>query len=298
MSPSTADAPANAAAKAWPSFSIHRAAHARPNHWQIRDIDFDGIDLAASRADETLLAIVASSSMIESASDVYTANLVRYYEGDAEVGNWLSGQWEPEELQHGEALRAYIARVWPSFDWDGAFESFVEDYRNYCVVEQLGPTPALEMVARCVVETGTATLYRAIHDYAREPVLRDMVLRIAQDEVNHFKHFYRYFRKYQEREKLNRYEVGKALLARVAEVRRDDAACAFRHVFSSRFPQFRDDGRRLRSWSDNVYRMAKRHYPYPMAAKMLLAPLNLPPKVKPWIGTPLACAVRLIMWGL
>jgi hypothetical protein len=84
----------------------------------------------------------------------------------------------------------------------------------------------------------------------------------------------------------------------MAEVRRDDAACAFRHVFSGRFPQFGDDGRRLQSWTENVYRMVKQDYPYPMAAKMLLAPLDLPPKVRPWIGAPLAFTVRLIMWGL
>ena len=273
-------------------------AAARSTHWQIEDIDFDAIDFAAARTDETLLAIIASASMIESASDVYTANLVRYYANDSEVGDWLSGQWEPEELQHGRTLRAYIERVWPSFDWEKTFESFADEYGRLCVMEELGPTPALEMAARCVVETGTATLYRAIHKYAREPVLRDVVHRIGEDEVRHFKHFYRYFRKYQESERLNRYEVARSLLGRVAEVRRDDAACAFRHVFSGRFPQVAGDHRLLKTWSGNVNRMVKQHYPYPMAAKMLLAPLDLPPGVRPWIETPLAYTVRLIMWGL
>lgn len=286
------------AALAQSSSPIQAASAARSAHWQIRDIDFDAIDFAAARADETLLAIIASASMIESASDVYTAMLVRYFSADREVGDWLSGQWEPEELQHGRVLRTYVERVWPSFDWERAFKSFVDDYSNYCVVEELGPTPALEMAARCMVETGTATLYRALHEYAREPVLRDIVRRIGEDEIHHFKHFYRYFKLYQEREKLNRYKVAKALLGRVAEVRKDDAACAFRHVFSGRFPESADDSRRLQSWSENAYRLVKQHYPYPMAAKMLLAPLDLPPRVKPWMAAPLACTVRLIMWGL
>jgi hypothetical protein len=179
---------ANAAAETQSSSPTQAATSARSAHWQIRDINFDAIDFAATRADETLLAIIASASMIESASDVYTANLVQYYSTDSEVRDWLTGQWEPEELQHGRALRAYVERVWPSFDWERTFKSFVDDYSNYCVVEELGPTPALEMAARCVVETGTATLYRAIDQYAREPVLRDIVRRIAEDEVRHFKH--------------------------------------------------------------------------------------------------------------
>jgi hypothetical protein len=270
----------------------------KPKRWDIRDIDFHAIDLNMARADETLLALVAASSMIESASDVYTANLVEYYSTDSEIGNWLAAQWQPEELQHGEALRTYIASVWPAFDWETTFKAFIADYGKYCVAEALGPTRALELAARCVVETGTATLYRAIHEYAREPVLRDIVHRISEDEVGHFKHFYRYFKKYQGCEKLSRYDVAKALLGRIAEVRRDDAACAFRHVFAGRFPEAENDEQRLRSWSENVYRMVKRHYPYPMAVKMLLTPLDLPPKVKPLVGAPLAFTVRLIMWGL
>jgi hypothetical protein len=298
IAPTTAPQdPANAAQRTQSTSQIQASTSARLAHWQIRDIDFGALDFVAAQTDETLLAIVASASMIESASDIYTQNLVRYYSTDSEIGEWLTGQWEPEELQHGRALRAYIERVWPAFDWERTFKSFVDDYRTYCVVEELGPTPALEMAARCVVETGTATLYRAIHEYAREPVLRDIVRRIGEDEVRHFKHFYRYFKKYQALEKLNRYEVAKALLGRVAEVRRDDAACAFRHVFAGRFPEFADDSSRLQSWTGNVYRMVKQHYPHAMAAKMLLAPLDLPPKLKPWIGAPLASTIRLIMWG-
>lgn len=281
-----------------PSSPIQTATATRPAHWQIRDIDFDGIDFAAARTDETLLAIIAASSMIESASDVYTAMLVRYFSADREVGDWLAGQWEPEELQHGRVLRDYIERVWPSFDWEKTFKSFVDEYGNYCVIEELGPTPALEMASRCMVETGTATLYRAIHEYAREPVLRDIVHRIGEDEIRHFKHFYRFFKLYQEREQLSRYEVAKALLGRVAEVRRDDATCAFRHVFAGRFPESCGDNQRLQLWTQNAYSMVKKHFPYPLAAKMLLAPLDLPPRVKPWMAAPLACAVRVIMWGI
>src|SRR6266436_5747572 len=64
----------------------------KPKRWDIRDIDFHAIDLNMARADETLLALVAASSMIESASDVYTANLVEYYSTDSEIGNWLAAQ--------------------------------------------------------------------------------------------------------------------------------------------------------------------------------------------------------------
>ncbi len=59
------------------------------------------------------------------------------------------------------------------------------------------------MTARCVVETGTATYYRAMARSTDEPVLQDLATRIATDEVNHYKHFYRFFRCYREQEKLS-----------------------------------------------------------------------------------------------
>jgi hypothetical protein len=266
--------------------------------WTNADIDFDSLDLEAARADEPLMSLVASASLVEAASDLYTANLVQYFKQDAEVAHWLATHWEPEELQHGRALREYIERVWPDFDWERTFKAFLGEYSALCQIEALGPTPALEMISRCVVETGTATLYDAIGTHSREPLLGVIVDRIRQDEVRHYKHFYRYFRKYQRGERIGRLRVARALLARVAEVRHADADCAFRHVFAGRYPDLAVDAARMSDWAKQVYVVARRQYPFATAAKMLLAPLGLPPAVRPWVGRPIALAARLVMWGL
>jgi hypothetical protein len=266
--------------------------------WTNADIDFARLDVQRARADESLMSLVAGASLVESASDLYTSNLVEYFKDDPEVAHWLKTQWEPEELQHGRALRAYIARVWPSFDWEQIFRAFLADYGGMCLVETLRPTPALEMVARCVVETGTATLYEAIASRSQEPVLNDIVMRIRQDEIRHFKHFYRYFRKYQRGEQLGRLRVARALVERVAELRSEDAACALRHVFIGRYPDTAADTARVESWIKNISSDAKRGYPFTMAAKMLITPLDLHPWVKPWLGVPVAMVARMVVWGL
>ena len=49
-----------------------------------------------------------------------------------------------------------------------------EEYSKTCSFEEFEKTRALEMVARCVVETGTATLYRAIGECSTEPVLKEI----------------------------------------------------------------------------------------------------------------------------
>ena len=47
-----------------------------------------------------------------------------------------------------------------------------------------------EMIARCVVESGTSSYYSAIRDATDEPLLKEIAGRIAADEYRHYKLFY------------------------------------------------------------------------------------------------------------
>ena len=136
---------------------------ANSDRWSLDDIPLDCIDTARVRPREELFLLLAGASFVESGSDLYTRNLLEQFHDDAEVSSWLTTRWEPEELRHGRALRAYVNRVWPEFDWQAAFAAFIADYAQGCTTEELEPTRCLEMAARCVVEMGTATYYRAIH---------------------------------------------------------------------------------------------------------------------------------------
>jgi hypothetical protein len=147
--------------------------HTELNHvmpWRIEDIDLTRINRQKAVANEDLLLLLCAASFIESGTDLYTSNLSAFFHDDPEVSAWLNHEWEPEEMQHGRALKTYIAYVWPEFDWDTAFSQFMEEYSLTCSMEDFEKTRALEMVARCVVETGTATLYRAIGECSDEPV--------------------------------------------------------------------------------------------------------------------------------
>src|SRR6266478_7565579 len=141
------------------------------DYWSLDDIAIDRIEIDCVRWQEELFLLLAGASFVETGSDLYTRNLVERFRGDAEVSSWLTKHWEPEELQHGRALRAYVNRVWPEFDWQAAFTAFLADYSRSCTAEELERTHYLEMAARCVVEMGTATYYRAIRDISDEPVL-------------------------------------------------------------------------------------------------------------------------------
>ena len=260
-----------------------------PPHWRIPDLDFASINLPIARADETLFYLITSASFVESGSDLYTHNLIAYYGDDPEITAWLTNYWEPEELQHGLALRTYIEHVWPEFDWQMAYNDFLAEYSDYCKVELLEPSRALEMVARCVVETGTATFYRALARSTQEPVLRHLATLIANDEVNHYKHFFRYFRRLRQTEKLSRRHIFGALRRRTLEMRNEDAACALRHVFKFRSPEKINDATRamrIRAISAMMNTTVRTHLQADMTIKMMMRPLDLHPTIQTLVTYP------------
>src|SRR5262245_23608972 len=95
--------------------SVPRRAARR--HWYIDDIPWHAIHHDALNAKEGFFYLIAAASLMESATDLYTENLIDFFAGDEEVTSWLTHYWLPEELQHGRALRRYVEAAWPEFAW-------------------------------------------------------------------------------------------------------------------------------------------------------------------------------------
>ena len=256
--------------------------------WSVESLDFSRIEAQRIRHNEDLFFLLCSSSFVESGSDLYTHNLIDHFAGDQELQTWLSQHWEHEELQHGRALSAYVKHVWPEFDWDAGFKAFWQEYGAVCTAEQLESSRGLELAARCVVETGTASLYRALNEITDEPVLKQLTNHIKSDEVRHYKHFYQHFRLYREREKLGRYKVFRAILRRVNEIKSEDSDIALRHVFNQCYPQHVGNDAEFRKISNRAQGLLRRHIPAEMTVKMLLKPLDLPAKLQNSLEKPLA----------
>ena len=261
--------------------------------WSLADIDFSAIQPERIRDDDAMFLLVCSASFVESGSDTYTGNLLERFRHDDEVGGWLREHWEPEELQHGHALRAYVRRVWPEFDWDAAYADFFAEYGRLCTMEELEPTCGQELAARCIVEMGTTTYYQALNAATTEPVLRDLTWRIRSDEVRHYKHFHAFFQKYLQREHLGRRHVLAALARRALELRREDATVALRHAaaWHRRSRPSRGAGAALASNAkliQQAYRRVSDHLPIELAARMALKPLRLGPRLERFVLRPVA----------
>ena len=263
--------------------------------WSLSEIDYRSIDVAKVRDNRTLFYLLAAASFIESGSDTYAGNLAQYYADVPEAARWLSLHWECEELQHGLALRRYVEHVWPEFNWERGYRRFFEEYSVTCSIDNFERSLALEMAARCVVETGTATYYRALEQASDEPVLRDLTRRIANDEVRHYKHFFRYFNALHDREGLGRHKVLGALTRRLLEIKNEDAEIALRNVL--RIERDREDvpERDVRALNSRCSAVVRRHLPLEMSVRMLLRPLHLHARMERLLRRPIVAVVSRVM---
>ena len=263
-------------------------------HWSLDDIPWHAIRHDWGTQTGTFFYLVASASLMESATDLYTENLVDYFAGDEEVTSWLEQYWLPEELQHGRALRRYVEVAWPEFDWEPARRRFVEEFRPFCDVA-LEAARSLEMASRCVVEMGTASYYTTLSRGSPEPVLSVLTRRIVEDEVRHYKHFYRFFRKYRGMESPSRAAVVPALWRRLRMSGGDDSFIVLKHVYTARHPGDSFDLGVYRDLRRECGDLVRAHFPHEMSVRMLLKPLCLGPRTqRAALPLALALARRLV----
>ena len=136
--------------------------------------------------------------------------------------------WVVEEIQHGMALGRWAQLADPGWDFDAAFARFRAGYK--VPLEANGSvrgSQAGEMMARCIVETGTSSYYSALKDAAQEPVLKQVCAKIAADEFRHYKLFYAHLRRCLKRDRLSRWSRLRIGWGRLAESEDDELAYAY-----------------------------------------------------------------------
>jgi hypothetical protein len=241
-----------------------------------------------------LFYIVASASFVEITSDLYTRNLVEFFEDDAEIVSWLSAVWEAEELGHGTRLRSHVKTAWPEFDWASAYARYHGEFSLHCTQAGMAASQAEELVALCVVETGTASLYRMLANASDGPKLRQIAARIAGEEIGHYKQFLRYFLRHRACGRLSTGRILRAVWSQITAIESEDAYYAFKHVYMSRNPSVSFNHTAYVAFRRSCRKLASRHFPYGMAIKMLLKLLPLHPIFQRFAVPPLASMSRLL----
>lgn len=197
----------------------------RRERWTIETLPWDRFD--ATKINPEVLKIVKAASLVEYNAHDYAAYLRNVFADDAMFGR-TADQWAREEVQHGEALGRWAERADPNFSFQNAVERYRAGYRvNVDAKESLRGSPAGELVARCIVETGTSSYYSALGDAVEEPVLKAICRNVASDEFRHYSMFYNRLTEYLQREGLSRLERLKIGLSRIMETEDDELAYAF-----------------------------------------------------------------------
>lgn len=195
--------------------------------WTLNDIPWPQFD--PSKVNPALLAAVKAASLVEYNAPDYVAYLKRVYRGAPESTIHAIEHWGDEEIQHGLALGRWGELADPDFHFDSAFARFRALYRPSHFESGDGSVRGSrrgEMIARCVVESGTSSLYSAIRDASEEPVLKEVAGRIAADEFRHYKLFYEILQAESEPE-LPIWRKLWVAFARVNESDDDELACAY-----------------------------------------------------------------------
>ena len=160
--------------------------------WTLDEVHWDWFD--PSRVDPGLLAAVKAAALVEYNAPDYVTYLKRVFHDSGPQTLAAIEQWGTEEGQHGKALGRYAEMADPGFRMEDAFARFRKGYTPAHFAEAEGGSVRGsrrgEMIARCVVESGTSSYYSAIRDASEEPLLREIAGRIAADEYRHYKLFY------------------------------------------------------------------------------------------------------------
>jgi rubrerythrin len=225
-------------------------------HWTLEQIPWTRFDPA--RVDPEIVKLVKAAAMVEFNGGDYATYLKRVFADDPEF-QAVATAWAQEEVQHGRALARWAKLADPNFDFESAFKRFTAGYSIDVDVEQsIRGSRCGELVARCIVETGTSSYYTALNEATDEPVLKQICRNIAADELRHYKLFYTYLQRYLEREELNGWRRLKVTLSRISESEDDELAYAY---FAANHPGEAYDRKRFtRAYARRAYAVYRRHH--------------------------------------
>ncbi len=195
-------------------------------HWRIEEVPWDRFD--PSKLDPQIVALVKAAALVERNGIDYGTYLNRVFAEDPDFCG-AADRWSVEEVQHGDTLGRWAMLADPGWDFEVAFKRYKEGYHLPLLDTDasIRGSRTGELIARCMVESGTSSYYSALGDAAEEPVLQDICRLIAADEFRHFKLFYDHMKRYLKRERISLFQRMRIALSRIGESEDDELAYAF-----------------------------------------------------------------------
>ena len=224
--------------------------------WTLDDIPWERLD--RGKVDTEVLRIVKAASLVEQNGRDYAHYLCNIFHDDPDFQT-VARAWGDEEIQHGQALGRWAELADPTFDHAKASERFTAGFRvDLGATKSVRGTRSGELIARCIVETGTSSYYTALAEAVDEPVLKAICQRIAADELRHYKLFYTHLKRYLKRERLGFWGRLRVAAGRVAESEDDELAYAYYAANEAAVPYERK--RYNNAYARRAYRVYRAHH--------------------------------------
>ena len=254
--------------------------------WTLDDIRWDRFD--RSKLDPQIVPIVKAASLVELNGGAYARHLRRVFDDDP--GFQASAvRWGEEEIQHGQALGRWAELADPEFDFAAAFDRFQAGYHvDFDRATSRRGSRSGEMIARCIVETGTSSYYSALRDAVEEPVLKEICRNIAADEIRHYKLFSRQLTRCLEHERIGLWRRLRVALGRIAESEDDELAYAYYAANETALPY--DRRRCSRAYARRALAIVRAHH-VERGIAMIFKSVGLAP------NTRLARAAARLAWA-
>ncbi len=243
-------------------------------HWRIEEIDWARFDRV--RVDPDIIPLVKAAAMVERNGTDYAAYLNGVFQDDPAF-RAAADNWAVEEVQHGDALGRWAMLADPGWDYAAAFARYRAGFKIDVTADaSIRGSRTGELIARCMVETGTSSYYSALGEATEEPVLKSICKQIAADEFRHFKLFYDHMRRYLARENLSFVQRLRIAAGRITESEDDELAFAF-HCGNESPAQAYDHARCLAAYMGGAMAFYRfRHVERGMG--MIFKAVGLPPR--------------------
>jgi rubrerythrin len=194
-------------------------------HWHIDQVAWDRFDV--SKLDPAIVPLVKAAAMVERNGSDYALYLNGVFHDDPDF-RLAADNWAVEEIQHGDALGRWATLADSTWDFEAAFARYRQGFTIDTKADaSIRGSRTGELIARCMVETGTSSYYTALGEATDEPVLKEICRLIAADEYRHFKLFYDHMRRYLAREKLTFLQRLRVAAGRIGESEDDELAFAY-----------------------------------------------------------------------
>jgi rubrerythrin len=257
-------------------------------HWRIEDVPWDQFD--PIKIDPEILLLVKAAAMVERNGTDYGTYLNQVFPDDPDF-RAAADRWSLEEVQHGDTLGRWAMLADPAWNFEQAFARYKAGYQ--IPMPQAGASVrgsrTGELIARCMVESGTSSYYSALADASEEPVLRAICKLIAADEFRHFKLFYDHMKRYLKRERIGVWQRIRIAAGRIGESEDDELAYAFYCGNQDHEKPYQHETA-IAGYMSRAMAMYRYHH-LARATGMILKAVGLPPRGKLY-----ELAARLSWW--